>query len=65
MGIARKLLEAACERLLKQGHSIIEAYPRIGVADEKENHFGPLSMYLSAGFREYREDDGRMVVRRM
>lgn len=62
-GISRKLLRAACKSFEEQGFTIIEAYPLIDAKSEKENHFGPLQMFLSAGFKEYREDDGVMVTR--
>ena len=64
-GVARQLLEAACNGLHMQGLSIAEANPRTGSASAAENHFGPLSMYLSAGFIVHREDDdGSVYVRR-
>ncbi len=64
-GIARRLLKAACMSFQEKGFKIIEAYPLNEVNGEKENHFGPLSLYLSSGFEEYREDDGAMVVRKV
>ena len=64
-GIARQLLEAACDGLRKQGLRIAEANPRTASTSAAENHFGPLTMYLSAGFTIAREDDGGSVwVRR-
>lgn len=64
-GVARQLLEAACNGLRMQGLSIAEANPRTGSVSAAENHFGPLSMYLSAGFVVHREDDdGSVYVRR-
>lgn len=64
-GIARLLLEAACEGLRKQGLRIAEANPRTGSTSAAENHFGPLKLYLSAGFTVHREDDdGSVHVRR-
>lgn len=63
-GIARLLLEAACDGLRKQGLRRVEANPRTGSTSAAENHFGPLSMYLSAGFTVAREDaDGSVWVR--
>ena len=64
-GIARRLLEAACDGLRRQGLRIAEANPRTAASSPAENHFGPLGLYLSAGFRIHREDDdGSVFVRR-
>ncbi len=64
-GVARQLLEAACAGLEKQGLLIAEANPRTESTSAAENHFGPLKMYLSAGFSVHREDDdGSVFVRR-
>jgi GNAT superfamily N-acetyltransferase len=64
-GIARQLLEAACRGLQLQGLRIAEANPRTEPGSAAANHFGPLSLYLSAGFSVYREDsDGSVYVRR-
>mgnify|MGYP003444211628 CR=1 FL=1 len=64
-GVARQLLEAACDGLRRQGLRIAEANPRTAAGSAAENHFGPLSLYLSAGFVVHREDDdGSVYVRR-
>jgi GNAT superfamily N-acetyltransferase len=64
-GIARALLDAACAGLRQQGLTIAEANPRPHARTPAENHFGPLSLYLSSGFRIHREDDdGSVYVRR-
>lgn len=64
-GVARRLLEAACDGLREQGLLVAEANPRTAPASAAENHFGPLKMYLSAGFAVHREDDdGSVWVRR-
>ena len=64
-GVARQLLEAACEGLRKQGLRIAEANPRTESTSAAENHFGPLQLYLFAGFTVHREDeDGSVYVRR-
>ena len=49
-GVARALLNAACEGLRRQGFEWAEAYPRRDVTSAGANHFGPLAMYLAAGF---------------
>ena len=64
-GIARVLLEAACGGLRAQGMTIAEANPRPDAKTAADNHFGPLSLYLSSGFTVHREDaDGSVYVRR-
>ena len=64
-GVARHLLEAACEGLRRQGLRIAEANPRTEATTSAENHFGPLNLYLSVGFTVHRTDeDGSVYVRR-
>ncbi len=63
-GVARALLDAACDGFRKQGFTIAEAYPIRDAEGEKENHFGPLSLYVSAGFEHYWEDEDEMVLRK-
>jgi GNAT superfamily N-acetyltransferase len=64
-GVARALLEAACDMLREPGLAWVEANPSRNARTDAENHFGPLSLYLSAGFTLARErDDGLSVVRR-
>ena len=64
-GVARALLDAACIGLREQGMSIAEANPRLTAQTAADNHFGPLSLYLSSGFIVHREDeDGSVYVRR-
>lgn len=64
-GVARQLLEAACDGLRRQGLRIVEANPRTTGHSAADNHFGPLGLYLSAGFSVHREDtDGSLHVRR-
>jgi len=67
-GIARQLLEAACEGFVAQGLVLAEAYVLKGVEGDAMNYPGPLSMYLAAGFERYREcscdGDDTIVVRK-
>ena len=64
-GVARRLLEEACTMLRDQGLRIAEANPSRDAATDGENHYGPLPLYLSAGFSIVREQaDGLVVVRR-
>ena len=59
------LLDAACDGLRAQGLAIAEANPRPNAKTPAENHFGPLALYLAAGFTIHREDtDGSVYVRR-
>ena len=65
-GVARQLLDAACAGLREQGMTIAEANPRPAANTPADNHFGPLSLYLSSGFSVHREDaDGSVYVRRL
>jgi len=64
-GVARALLEAACEMLREDGLSVAEANPSRNASTDAENHYGPLSLYQSAGFAVVRErEDGLLVMRR-
>lgn len=64
-GVARALLEEACAMFREQGLRVAEANPSRDATSDAENHFGPLSLYLSAGFSIVSErDDGLVVVRR-
>lgn len=63
-GVARQLLEAACDGLRRQGLRVAEANPRTTSTNAAENHFDPLKMYLNAGFTVHRQDeDGSVWVR--
>ncbi len=62
-GVATALLNAACEHFRAQGLQQAEANPRPNAKGTAENHFGPLAMYLAAGFTESRTDsDGSIWV---
>jgi ribosomal protein S18 acetylase RimI-like enzyme len=62
-GIARALLDAASDGLRAQGLKRVEANPRTGAPSPAQNHFGPLNMYLAAGFAVGRDDpDGSVWV---
>jgi len=49
-GIARALLDAACEGLKEQGMAVAEGNPVPDAEDASDNHRGPLALYLSGGF---------------
>ena len=64
-GIAKKLLEKACQNFRSQGLSVAEAYPYHSAKTQADNFPGPLSMYLANGFVKYRETDkGITIVRK-
>ena len=64
-GIATLLLDAACSGLASQGLEIAEANPASEATTDAENHLGPLSLYLDAGFTIHRRDEDESVyVRR-
>lgn len=64
-GVATALLDAACAQLRQQGLTIAEAAPKPEVAGDAENHFGPMSMFLAAGFQVHRAGDhGSVLVRK-
>ena len=56
-GIARRLLEAACDSLRQRGFTRLLGKPVRGAASAAENHAGPLSLFLGAGFRVMFEDE--------
>lgn len=64
-GVARALLDAACEGLRAQGLAAVQAKPLKEAATPAAAHLGPLPMYLAAGFSVVREmDDGSVLVRK-
>jgi GNAT superfamily N-acetyltransferase len=63
-GVARRLLDAACQGFRQRGIRLVEAYPRPGADSEAANHYGPLSMYLAAGFEPVGEQGQNLIVRK-
>ena len=63
-GVATRLLSAACAGFKQQGFEFAEAYPRKDAQDEASQHFGPLQMFLAAGFQPFRETDTNLVLRK-
>jgi GNAT superfamily N-acetyltransferase len=63
-GLARKLLDAACDSFRRQGLIIAEAYPRKESASAAQAYHGPLSLYLGAGFVVHRDAGDFVVVRK-
>lgn len=63
-GLARRLLDAACERLAARGLEWVEAYPSKAGKSPQGNYRGPLQMYLDAGFEPWRESERYTTVRK-
>jgi ribosomal protein S18 acetylase RimI-like enzyme len=63
-GVARQLLDAACQGFRAMGLSCAEAYPHSGRETDAENYHGPLAMYLAAGFQPFQTRGDLMVVRK-
>lgn len=64
-GIASVLLAAACEGFRSQGLCVAEANPRPAAIGPAANHFGPLGMFLAAGFAIHSTGaDGSVWVRK-
>lgn len=64
LGIARLLLDAACEGFRQDRFEVIEAYPREVEGNDAENHHGRLSMFLDAGFERIDARYGFALVRK-
>lgn len=64
-GVATGLLAAACDGLRAQGMTAVQAKPLKNARSAADNHLGPLSIYLAAGFEVVREsEDGDVFVRK-
>jgi GNAT superfamily N-acetyltransferase len=64
-GTASALLAAACEGFRSQGLRVVEANPHPAAIGPAANHFGPLGMFLAAGFSVHCTDpDGSVWVRK-
>lgn len=64
-GVAATLLQAACAGLKEQGLAIAEASPLAQASTGAQQHYGPLGMYLAAGFQVHRTgSNGTVYVRR-
>jgi GNAT superfamily N-acetyltransferase len=64
LGVARRLLDAACAGFRAQGLRIAEAYPRRQAQGDAANYHGPLGLYLNLGFSPHLELEKIVVVRR-
>jgi GNAT superfamily N-acetyltransferase len=63
-GIARALLDAALDDFRRLGLVVAEAYPRPQATGDANNYYGPLALYLQAGFAPFREVDHVTMVRK-
>jgi ribosomal protein S18 acetylase RimI-like enzyme len=65
-GVARALLDAACDGFQRRGLKAVEAYPNRNAREEAGNYHGTLSMFLRAGFIILSERaNGTVVVRKI
>lgn len=56
-GIARQLLRASCETLERRGYQRLLGKPVRGVTSAADNAFGPLAVFIEAGFSVLFEDE--------
>lgn len=63
-GVARALLDAACDKFRRRGLAYAEGYPARAEASDAAAYHGPLALYLAAGFTPYREEEEFTIVRR-
>ena len=63
-GIARRLLDGACDMLRARGLRWMEAYPPRNALTAASSYHGKLDMYLAAGFEQLRETERHVVVRK-
>ena len=64
-GVARALLSAALGTFRQQSLRIAQGFPQRDARSDAQQHLGPLSLLVDAGFHVHGErDDGTIVVRR-
>lgn len=63
-GVARALLNAACDGFRAAGLHVAQAHPIRGREGDADNYPGPLAMYLEAGFHEVRSFGDIVLVRK-
>ncbi|MYB38230.1 MAG: GNAT family N-acetyltransferase [Gammaproteobacteria bacterium] len=56
-GIARRLLQAACDAFERRGYRRLLGKPVRGVTSPADNAFGPLAIFIEAGFSVLFEDE--------
>ena len=63
-GVAKRLLEYACEDAAKDGFDFVEAYPNKDYINESRDFMGPKDLYSNCGFSICGEVDKKFVVRK-
>ena len=63
-GLARRLLEAACEQLRRRGMRTVEAYAVKDPKNAAQAYHGTLAMYLETGFQSVRDLGTHVIVRK-
>lgn len=63
-GIARKLLEYACQDAANSGFHYVEAYPSKEITNERTFFTGFVNMYKDLGFNIYAETEEKMIMRK-
>ncbi len=63
-GLARRLLDTACDDLRARGFAIAEAYPAKRARSDARDYHGRLEMFLKAGFAIHREGERFAIVRK-
>lgn len=61
-GLARKLLDGACDMLRDRGLSTVYGYPPKRAGNDASSYHGKLSMYVAAGFAETGVSTSRYAV---
>ena len=64
-GVARQLLDAACQGFRALGLTYAEAYPRLHAHSDAANYHGPLTMYRDSGFTPFRLCTDFEIVRKI
>lgn len=63
-GIARQLLQYACEDAAKDGFDYVEAYPEKDTTNELKQFMGFYEVYKQFGFTVYQETSQKFVMRK-
>ncbi|MBI5284373.1 MAG: GNAT family N-acetyltransferase [Chloroflexi bacterium] len=63
-GLARRLLDGACDMLRERGLLCVDAYPPRSPRGESGSYRGRMSMYVAAGFEHVRDAGPYAVMRR-
>ena len=63
-GVARKLLDGACDMLRERGLRWVDAYPPKNATGDARSYHGRMSMYAGAGFAQVREAGPYVVMRK-